>query len=84
MNLSALQGTDAAVDEKDIRKHKNDIIRLYQLLAITTRVHLPEAIKQDMGKFLNELEKNPPNFKSLGLKHANIHNVINNFSQIYM
>lgn len=83
LNLSVLLNTDTAVDEKDVRKHKNDIIRLYQLLTINTRVSLSETIKQDMQKFLKELKKNPPNFKALGLKNANPDEFISNLSKIY-
>lgn len=40
------------VDGKNIRKHKNDIIRLYQLLTPTTQVLMPTLIREDMKKFL--------------------------------
>lgn len=83
LNLSALSNTDAAVDEKNVRKHKNDIIRLYQLLTITTRIHLPAIIKQDMKKFLQELKKNPPDLKMLGLKHTRLDDLIANLDQVY-
>jgi len=33
------------VDEKDIRKHKNDILRLYQLLTPASRIEAPLSIK---------------------------------------
>ncbi len=80
LNLSA---ADTAVDEKNIRKHKNDIIRLYQLLTANTRMDLPGSIKEDMRKFLSECTKNPPNLKALGLKHIHLKDLITNISQIY-
>ncbi len=76
-NLSKELSTDA-------RKHKNDIIRLYQLLVISSRIHLPDPIKQDMLTFLEELKKDPLDPKTLGLKNINIADVIENLSQIYM
>ena len=83
LNLSAMANTADAVDEKDVRKHKNDIIRLYQLLTANTRVPLQGSIKQDMEKFLRELEKNPADLKALGLKSAKSSDIITNLSQIY-
>lgn len=82
LNLSALY-TEGKVNQKDSRKHKNDIIRLYQLLSANIRINLPLNIKQDILKFLNELRQNPPDLKNLGFKHGNLKDIITNLSQIY-
>ena len=72
-----------AVDEKDIRKHKNDILRLYQLLTPTLRIVTPEPILHDMRQFLDRLEKDPSiDFKNLGLK-ATLQEVVANLRKIY-
>ena len=83
LNLSAQFNRGASIDEKDIRKHKNDIVRLYQLLTTNTRMLLPETIKQDMQKILNEFSKNPPDLRALGLKHTTTGDFIVNLSDIY-
>lgn len=36
------------IDDRDIRKHKNDIIRLFQLLSRDTRINLPSAIQKQI------------------------------------
>lgn len=68
LDLSERRRAGTDVDEKDIRKHKNDVIRLHQLLSINNRIALPETIKQDMRKFL-ECMKNGESvdLKNLGL-----------------
>jgi len=70
-------------DEKNIRKHKNDIMRLYQLLTAKTRVDLPVILKQDMQYFLHEMKKNPADLKALGLKRTTSDEVLATLSQVY-
>lgn len=71
-------------DERHIRKHKNDIVRLYQLLTSNMRVYLPSMLKQDMGKFLEELKKNPVDLKALDLKHINHDKLSALLEQVYL
>ena len=40
------------VDSKNIRKHKNDVYRLAQVLTIDTRQILGNEVARDMKKFL--------------------------------
>ncbi len=84
IDLSEKRITGANIDKKIIRKHKNDIFRLYQLLASNQRIELAPSIKQDMQKLLDEL-KNDDSFelKDLGLKNTTLNEVINSLVQIY-
>lgn len=82
LNLSSLP-QNVSIDDQDIRKHKNDIIRLYPLLKTNVPIPLPEAVKKDMHQFLGELEQNPPDLKNLGLKYTNIKDIISGLNQIY-
>ncbi len=45
------------INTRNIRKHRNDILRLYLLLSSDTRILLPDLVKQDMESFV-ELIKN--------------------------
>ena len=70
------------IDSKDIRKHKNDIIRLYVLLTPNIRVNLPKTIKEDMSIFLKELEKEDIDFKQFNMRITK-ENLIKMISDIY-
>ncbi|MBS3904461.1 MAG: nucleotidyl transferase AbiEii/AbiGii toxin family protein [Simkania sp.] len=84
LDLSSRVEGGAEVDEKDIRKHKNDVIRLYQLLSASARILLPQSVKQDMEAFLVRIGKSAPiDFKALGLKYTNLDEVVATLSQIY-
>ena len=52
LELTARKEHGAKVDAKDVRKHLNDVLRLSQLLAPTTRIALNKKIGDDMARFL--------------------------------
>ena len=71
-------------DERDIRKHKNDIMRLCQLLTPSDKVTLPQPIKQDMKQFLSRVQKETLiDLKSLGIKNINPNELLATLRQIY-
>ena len=43
------------VDSKNIKKHKNDVFRLAQLITANTRQVLSPEIAEDMKKFLSDI-----------------------------
>lgn len=58
------------VDSKNIRKHKNDVFRLAQLLTTETRQELSAEIADDMSEFLTRIESEEIDLKSLGFRSA--------------
>lgn len=84
IDLTDKQNQGMILDSKDIRKHKNDILRLYQLLAPENRIFLPDPIKSDMQHFVKSLKKDSSlDIKQLGLKNTNLDQIITNFKEIY-
>jgi hypothetical protein len=55
LDLTARQARGEAVDNKDVRKHANDVIRLSQLLTPDLRVPLAARIADDLNRFLDGL-----------------------------
>lgn len=56
------------VDSKNIKKHKNDVFRLAQLITADTRQVLTDDIAEDMKSFLAEMKKEDIDMKSLGIR----------------
>ncbi len=84
IDLSERKNLGEDVDEKNIRKHKNDILRLYQLLTPIHRIELPESIKVDMQYFIDHLENVEPDaLKNLGIRSINYKEILTNLRQIY-
>lgn len=73
-----------AVDKRDIRKHRNDILRLSQLVSHEARIQTPQSIQQDIKHFLAGLEQDKQlNLKDLNIKNVNKGQVITLLRKIY-
>ncbi len=83
MNLSVKKENGERIDSKDIRKHKNDILRLHQLLSIDDNITLPLPIKSDLREFFQRIEKDPIDLKTLDIKNTTYEKVLNNLKVIY-
>jgi len=65
------QGKWSGKDERsrlknDLKKHKNDVIRIALLLSADDKVKPADQIKQDMRQFIALLKADPPDYKQLG------------------
>lgn len=58
---------EANVDSKDIKKHKNDVYRLSQLLSRTPLEHVPNQIALDIRKFIVGIEDDSIKLKDIGV-----------------
>ncbi|SCA63018.1 Uncharacterized protein SCG7109_AH_00040 [Chlamydiales bacterium SCGC AG-110-M15] len=84
LDLTTRKGNGENVDSRDIRKHKNDIIRLFQLLTAEDNVNLPLAMIMGMSEFVAHMETSEPiNFKSLGLRNVSIQEITVQLKKIY-
>ncbi len=54
------------MSEKEIRKHKNDIIRLAVMLREKNEVDLPASIAGDMKEFMEFIKSDPPDYQAIG------------------
>ena len=64
------------VDSKNIKKHKNDVFRLAQLITANTRQVLSSEIAEDMKKFLSEIADETVDLKSLGIRGTDKQKII--------
>ena len=64
------------VDSKNIKKHKNDVFRLAQLITVNTRQVLNSEIAEDMKKFLSEIADETVDLKSLGIRGTDKQKII--------
>lgn len=83
LDLSERKKNGETVDSKNIRKHKNDVFRLTELIRATTRQELAEEIRNDMKQFLEIMEAEKVDLKSLGLKGADQKTRMNTLYQCY-
>ena len=68
LDLTERRAQGEAVDSRDIKKHKNDVFRLAQLLTDRSRKTLGEEVALDMSRFLKEMEKETIDTKAIGIQ----------------
>lgn len=66
LDLTERRANGENVDGADIKKHRNDVFRLIQLLRADMNVSLPEPIFEDLRRFITAMTSdavNPPDFQ---------------------
>jgi hypothetical protein len=71
------------VDSRDIRKHKNDILRIAVEFALESVSTLPSTVIKDMEQFVSRLESEP--FDAGLLKNYGVSNeeLVDNLRKLY-
>jgi len=67
LDLSARRAAGEAIDERNVRKHLNDVLRLSRILPLDARVSLPESLRADVARFLTRAAKLPDHTNTLKL-----------------
>lgn len=73
------------VDSRNIRKHKNDIFRLTELLDVNMGPlpYLPDAIKDDMKQFVERMASEDMDLKQLGIHDKTKGAILKQLEAIY-
>ena len=70
LNLTQAQADGAVGLSRHIKKHRNDVFRLYRVVDPELAGVLPEAVRGDMGAFLMKVERERVELKALGFPPA--------------
>lgn len=83
MDLTNRKAAGEKIDEKNIKKHKNDVFRLYSLLDISITMEIPSSVKEDMLSFLKCMESEKIDLKNLGVKTETKDKVLESLRNFY-
>ena len=84
MDLRARREIGEQVDSKRVKKHRNDIFRLFQTVEPNHREEVPEAIRKDIAEGLEMLRSEANiNLEALGVHSFDIKDIVNTLSSIY-
>jgi hypothetical protein len=71
------------IDSNNIRKHKNDVFRLYQVIEPDNHIPLPAKIAYDLQNFFGLIFTEAIDLKSLGLGSNTVESIISDLKIIY-
>lgn len=83
LDLTERKANGEAIDSRDIKKHKNDIFRLYQIVDPETTLHVPAKVKTDMAAFVARVASEGVDLKALGMPKANLESILAGLRRLY-
>ena len=86
LDLSDRKTAGEQIDSKNIRKHKNDVFRLSELLNLNQEhiAFIPETIQADMRLFLEKMEEEDVDLMQIGIRRKTKESVLNQLMNIYL
>jgi hypothetical protein len=85
LDLSNRRAAGEAVDSKQIKKHRNDVFRVFVLLSPEQRVDVANGVKNDMQKFIDAMPNEQGlDINNLGINNSSLDDVLQNLMIIYM
>ncbi|MBN2108659.1 MAG: hypothetical protein JW832_14630 [Deltaproteobacteria bacterium] len=84
LDLTGRRDAGEHIDDKDIRKHKNDVFKLFRIITPADSVVLPGTIGHDLGRFLDAMaEDTSLNLPALKLRSTTLEDVLVALRKIY-
>lgn len=84
LDLTMRKDSGEKIDSKKIKKQKNDIFRLFQIISPESRIDLPDTISRDMQQYLDAISEEPDlDLKPFGLKGLSVLDLVRTLRQIY-
>ena len=68
---------------RSIKKHKNDVFRLYLILDPEIRPKIPTRLVRDMGRFLHAMSEENVALSALGVSGVNLDEVLEELRSRY-
>lgn len=71
------------VDSQDIKKHRNDVFRLYAIVDPDFSGDVPEQVKNDLREFIERVQWEQVDMKQMGLASQTMEDVLPELRRIY-
>lgn len=83
LDLTAREQRGESIDSKVIRKHKNDVFRLYQVLDPERDPEAPAAVRADISEFIQRVRAEGVELKAFGIQKATLDDVLAGIASVY-
>lgn len=85
LDLSHRKSKGEQVDSRNIRKHKNDVFRLTELLDrnMSPLTYIPDAIRKDIWEFTEQMRSEDVDLKQIGIHDKSKEAILDELNGIY-
>lgn len=84
LDLTERQAGGEQIDSRKIRKHQNDVFRLYTILSRKPLPAIPVSIQRDVDQFIREIVAVEIDFKSMGLGAIALSEALGDLQSVYL
>lgn len=84
LDLQQKKAEGAHVNDRDLRKHKNDVFRLFVLVEPSARVAVSPPVEADVQEFLRRMPEEPVDLPRMGLPGTTLKEVLEAFGRIFV
>lgn len=84
IDLTNRKANGEHVDSKNIKKHKNDVFRLSELIDPTEQILTPHVVYRDIQKFIQFMKTENVDIKQLGLVGRTKLEILNELKALYI
>ena len=83
LDVTARAAVGQRIDRKDIRKHRNDVFRLYAIVDPEYQPQPAASLRSDMTLFIERMRTEDVDLKAAGLGGASLETVLDALSRLY-
>jgi len=83
LDLTQRKEGGVPVDSKSIRKHKNDVFRLYQIIDPDVDPAAPDKVKNDLRAFVAGMATEDVDLKALGVQTVTLDDILKGLQSLY-
>ena len=84
MDLTNRKAAGEHVDSKNIKKHKNDVFRLTELIDPTVKIMAPQGVYTDVQEFVKRMQNESVDMKQLGLIGRTKDRILDELKDLYI
>ena len=84
MDLTDCKTAGEHVDSKNIKKHKNDVFRLTELIDPTVKITAPQGVFTDVQNFIQRMQNESIDIKQLGLVERTKNQILDELKNLYI
>lgn len=83
LDLTERKAKGDPIDSKDIKKHKNDVFRLYQIIDPEAQLIIPDKVKADMATFVTRAASEGVDLKAPGMPKGGLESILAGLRNLY-
>lgn len=83
LDLRQKKAAGAHVNERDLKKHKNDVFRLFPLVTPSIQIAVSPAVEADVEQFITEMRIEPVDLEKLGVEGMPLEEILRALERMF-